>query len=407
MEPPAILRQLGLCRQGEQWRVRCALYGFAESPADWGAFRDKSLRSMSWEVEDEVFTVMPTEEPHLWQILQTSKKETMDQPRVRGYMAVYVDDLLVGGDRMVLDSFFSKLKSMWRCSPEEMVEENKWTRFCGYELREDGDGGMLLSQANYVRDVVNRRGIERGEATPMGKIQEGEDEEMCYSSLKECQALIGEVQWVAGRTRPDICYQVGVLSRMMHRRPRYVKKMMMELLRYLRATVERCLHYKNPGEDQDRSTLVVATDASFGPEHEQFRSVTGVVIAHAGHTIHWLSCRQAFITQSTCEAELMAFTEGYQAGESTAALLYLMGLDLRRELVGGQQGGAGPSGGRYWPLANPSPTYPCCKSSRSDQVGYGAVDGKALGGIFVGGRWLHEGTSGWCFSVLRGAVGDD
>ena len=154
VEPPAILRQLGLCRQGEQWRVRCALYGFAESPADWGAFRDKSLRSMSWEVEDEVFTVMPTEEPHLWQILQTSKKENMDQPRVRGYMAVYVDDLLVGGDRMVLDSFFSKLKSMWRCSPEEMVEENKWTRFCGYELREDGDGGMLLSQANYVRDVV-------------------------------------------------------------------------------------------------------------------------------------------------------------------------------------------------------------------------------------------------------------
>ena len=30
----------------------------------------------------------------------------------------------------------------------------------------------------------------------------------------------------------------------------------------------------------------------------------------------------------------MAFTEGYQAGESTAALLDLMGLDLRRELVG-------------------------------------------------------------------------
>ncbi len=290
--------------------------------------------SMSWEVGNDVYKVAPTEEPHLWRILQVSKNMADDQPCVKGYVAVYVDDLLVGGDQVVLDSFFEKLKSMWRCSQEEMVEPGKWTRFCGYELREDGRGGMLLSQESYLRDLVKRREVEDGEAIPIGKIQEGEDEEQSYESLRECQALIGEVQWVAGRTRPDICYSVGVLSRLMHRRPRYVKKMMMELLRYLRATVTRCLHYRRPEEDQDLSTLVVATDASFGPEHEQFRSITGVVIAHAGHVLHWLSCRQAFITQSTCEAELMAFTEGYQAGESTASLLGLMGMDLRRELVG-------------------------------------------------------------------------
>eukprot|EP00434_Breviolum_minutum_P036940 symbB.v1.2.032742.t1/scaffold3969.1/size47216/2 len=334
VEPPSILRQFGLTSPGEHWKVRCALYGYAESPADWSAFRDRSLASMSWEVENEILKVLPTEEPHLWQVIQQPKTGAGDQRKVRGYLAVYVDDLLIGGDIGMLGSFFAELKRMWRCSEEEMVGSEKWTRFCGYELREDGEGGVLLSQANYVRDLVNRRGIEEGEEVPIGKLQDDEDEEPCNQSLKDCQTLIGEVQWIAGRTRPDISYSIGVLSRLMHRRPRYVKAMMMGLLKYLRTTVERCLHYRKPAADQDCSTLVVATDASFGPEHEQFRSVSGVVISHAGHVIHWLSGRQPFITQSTCEAELMAFSEGYQAGESTAALMSVMDLELWRELVG-------------------------------------------------------------------------
>ena len=74
------------------------------------------------------------------------------------------------------------------------------------------------------------------------------------------------------------------------------------------------------------------TDASFAPEHEQFRSVTGVVIHHGSNTLQWVSMRQPFVTQSTCEAELIAFAEGYQDGKSTGALMELMDLELQREL---------------------------------------------------------------------------
>ena len=354
VEPPSILRQFGLTSPGEHWKVRCALYGYAESPADWSAFRDRSLASMSWEVENEILKVLPTEEPHLWQVIQQPKTGAGDQRKVRGYLAVYVDDLLIGGDIGMLGSFFAELKRMWRCSEEEMVGGEKWTRFCGYELREDGEGGVLLSQANYVRDLVNRRGIEEGEEVPIGKPQDDEDEEPCNQSLKDCQTLIGEVQWIAGRTRPDISYSIGVLSRLMHRRPRYVKAMMMGLLKYLRTTVERCLDYRKPAEDQDCSTLVVATDASFGPEHEQFRSVSGVVISHAGHVIHWLSGRQPFITQSTCEAELMAFSEGYQkhsrvdVGDGPGTLA---GVGWR------QPGGSGPGDRGYRSVEDQAPPH--------------------------------------------------
>ena len=60
VEPPAILRQMGLCAPGEKWRVRCALYGFTESPSDWGHFRDETLRGLQWAEDGEEYRVEPT-----------------------------------------------------------------------------------------------------------------------------------------------------------------------------------------------------------------------------------------------------------------------------------------------------------------------------------------------------------
>ena len=55
---------------------------------------------------------------------------------------------------------------------------------------------------------------------------------------------------------------------------------------------------------------------------------------HAGNIILWSSTRQPFITQSTAEAELLAYSEGYQVAESTAALLELLGWKVSRQLMG-------------------------------------------------------------------------
>lgn len=51
--------------------------------------------------------------------------------------------------------------------------------------------------------------------------------------------------------------------------------------------------------------------------------------AQAGNVLQWESARQ---TQSTCEAELMAYNEGYQAGEAMSALLTTMGIEATQSL---------------------------------------------------------------------------
>ena len=288
---------------------------------------ERATRATTIQQQDKV---EPTGEPHLWRIVRKSRDEQLSC----GYVAIYVDDVLAAADEKVLKSFFKAVKSVWRCSEEEMVSQDDWMRFCGYELKSDGENGFLLSQEHYVRDLLNRRQVTGKELVPLPKICEGEDEEMCGQALKEAQGVVGELQWISSRTRPDVAYGTGLLARMMHRRPRYTVQLAEHLLRYLRASETRSLRYKTGDGGEDLQPMVVSTDASFAPEHEQFRSVTGIIIQHQYNVLQWVSMRQPFVSQSTCEAELIAFAEGFQDGESTHAVLQLLEVPANKKLVG-------------------------------------------------------------------------
>ena len=54
----------------------------------------------------------------------------------------------------------------------------------------------------------------------------------------------------------------------------------------------------------------------------------------------WASARQPFITQSTAEAELLAYNEAFQVGESTGALLEVVGYGgVKKHMQGDSKSG--------------------------------------------------------------------
>ena len=335
-EPPRLLQHMGLTSLGEMWKVDCALYGFAESPSDWGRYRDECLKTVAWEDDDGKYTLEATAEKHVWRVMRDDKE-------CRGIICVYVDDILAGATRKVLEKLFQTLKQTWVCSPEEYVTKEKTMKFCGYDIRAREDGGYEVSQEGYLRDVLERRGVQGIERTPAPKIKEGDDEPWDKGALREAQSITGEVQWMANRTRPDISYATGLMARILHRRPRYVVELGNHLLRYLRATVNYKLTYKpwhvwqqedTAGIRRDLGTLEIFSDASYAPPHEQYRSVQGLLVEHGRNPLLWSSSRQAFIVQSTAEAELLAYNESYQAGESTGALLEVFGYSTQKQLFG-------------------------------------------------------------------------
>ena len=336
-EPPKLLQAMKLVQPGEVWRVDCALYGFAESPSDWARYRDECLRKVEWWTGGDHYALQPTPEKHLWKVLRNHEE-------VRGVLCVYVDDILAGSDRKVLEELFSALKRTWVCSPKEYVSEERTMKFCGYDIRARRDGGYEISQHGYLKDLLDRRKVTGCEKSPGPKIKEGEDEPWDREALQEAQAITGEMQWIANRTRPDVTYITGLMARMLHRRPKYVVELGRHLLRYLRATVEHKLTYKplqvwekegkTPELGQSLGSLEIFSDASYAPPHEQYRSVQGLLVSHGHNPLLWASSRQAFIVQSTAEAELLSYNESYQAGESIGALLEIFGYCTQKRLYG-------------------------------------------------------------------------
>ena len=88
------------------------------------------------------------------------------------------------------------------------------------------------------------------------------------------------------------------------------------------------------GEDDQLDILKVKADTSYGPPHEQYRSVQGVAIFLGSHLLLWTSSRQAFVTLSTAECELVGYTEALQCTESLSSLLELMQVTVPKVLEG-------------------------------------------------------------------------
>ena len=328
ISPPSILRDARVLQHGggERWLVEKALYGLVESPRDWATYRDSQLKKMSWTDDfGEEVRIRPTAEPHLWEVSETKSK------RVKAYLGVYVDDIMVVGEHGALTQVMQDLRRVFYMSPYEEVTEEHEVTFCGFEISKKEEA-YVLRQEKYVGELMKRRQVQGRENHPLPKIVEDVDEE-CKDPkvIKECQAVIGELQWLATRTRPDLCYSTSLVARMIHRRPAYALGLCSHMLRYLAGHQAYGLRY---GQDDEENVLHVRADTSFAPPHEQFRSVQGVAVYHGTHLLLWTSSRQAFITLSTAEGELLGYTEALQCGEAVGCLLDLLGYKTEKILEG-------------------------------------------------------------------------
>ena len=326
VDPPMLLQKMGITKPGEVWKVTGALYGLCESPHDWSVHRDCVLQELKWEWNSHSYFLQESEERNLWRIKDVTQQSTV------GYLCVYVDDLLATGPRSVVDGVISAIKKSWEVSEPEWVDENHWLRFCGFELQRLQGGGVALGQISYVQDLLDRHEVSGFESQPSGKVPEIEDEIYSSDTLKTAQGFVGELQWLQGRTRPDLCYTISLMSRLIHRNPRVVISMAHHVLRYLNRTKDLALWYtpcrkEDWGENnvlhlqRSMDRLEVYCDTSFGLEHEGGRSVQGTLVEWAGAPIQWSSSRQPFVAASTGEAELIGYSEGHQQGLSIGAIL--------------------------------------------------------------------------------------
>lgn len=91
------------------------------------------------------------------------------------YVAVYVDDLLVAGERAVAIEVMEELaKTFQMTNPEEVTMKQEVT-FCGYQIQKT-ESGYALHQGKYIEEILKKHNIQRSEAIPCLKISDEPDE---------------------------------------------------------------------------------------------------------------------------------------------------------------------------------------------------------------------------------------
>ena len=324
--PPKVFIEAKVCKPNEIWEVKNSLYGLQEAPLNWSIFRDEEMSKFRWSCQGADWRLMRTTEPNLWKVVLDRPEQANREDKAYAYVAVYVDDILVTGEHAIAESVIQRFQQQWTCSTPEWLteEESASLRFCGFELSRQGPD-LLLHQQSYLGDLLARYSDVKPANCPLpGVLDDSEESNIEISAVRRAQTVVGELLWLAVRTRLDISYAVAWLGRHVARCPNRVMHYGRQVLGFLSSTQRLGLLYTSRASLESGSTLEhvhginVFSDASFGPPGS--RGHQGLVAMYAGCPVQWESKQQAFGTLSSSESELLAYTDALTMGESCAAV---------------------------------------------------------------------------------------
>ena len=268
----------------------------------WKSWKGK----VEWEGEMCSFRLQQLEDANLSKVL-ISKMDGSEA--LGGYLAVYVDDLLMTGSPVVFDDLRGLIQSEWKTSEIEFAGVDKPLRFCGMEVERTEAGEVFVHQATYTRELLSRHGVEE-EASFLKVPAETVEECPTKEQIKLAQKISGELLWLSGRSRPDIAVAVSRMS--CTREACWVLELGRNVLKYLCSTMDHGLIY-DKGEDISTDSeifLDVLSDASFSPNDQP--SVSGLVIMYQGGVVHWSSQKQTLQALSTAPGQPAAYQKVYK-----------------------------------------------------------------------------------------------
>ena len=339
---PAILRASGICTE-KYWRVDKALYGLDVAPRSWVLHRNRVLSAMDvLSQSSRRVRCFPLEEDaNVWCVVDASSDESL------AYLALYVDDILIVSDAESAGEIACTLESKWTTTPVTWVEPGISAVFDGFEIDHLDSGQYIVHQRSYIRELLKQYDRVQGVSNvPCTKDAPAlESNESVQELIRQAQGLTGQLLWLSGRTRPDIAYAVSVMGQGIMQDPASTVSRGYHLVKYLRHAPDIGLEYGEAPETygqwgqlqlkQTKGEIDLYSDASFLADSES-RSIGCSQMFWAGSLVMWHCGRQALLSASTAEAELISMAEAFGMGRSlrpfVEALCASIGVSCRATL---------------------------------------------------------------------------
>uniref|UniRef100_A0A6G1SKL6 Retrovirus-related Pol polyprotein from transposon TNT 1-94 n=1 Tax=Aceria tosichella TaxID=561515 RepID=A0A6G1SKL6_9ACAR len=136
--------------------------------------------------------------------------------------------------------------------------------------------------------------------------------------------LVGSLNYLATRTRPDIAYALSVFSKYIEKPREQHWKGLKRVLRYLQGTLDYGLFY----QPVENPYIKVYCDADYGGDHESRRSTSGMIGFLNSGPISYKAQQQQTVTMSTTEAEYIASALGVKELMWITTFIKELGLDI-------------------------------------------------------------------------------
>ena len=223
-------------------------------------------------------------------------------------ITVWVNDLLLFATTIRL---MSKMKADIRAK-WEVTDLGEPSKIVGIEIT-FGKDSIAISQTRYIESILKKEGLERANLVampldpnvPLVPNPEGNEGDHSNSFAR----LLGELQYIANATRPDIAYAVNRLASYTANPSLQHIGALKRILRYLSSTKTHGIVYK--ALPQESSFFFGYADASYGNADDR-RSISGYVFLAGDGAITWCSRKQTTIALSLTEAEYVALSEAAQ-----------------------------------------------------------------------------------------------
>ncbi|CAL2230985.1 unnamed protein product [Prunus armeniaca] len=213
-------------------------------------------------------------------------------------LCLYVDDILLFGTNLKIvkdvKSYLSRKFVMKDLGEAYIILGMKLERTqAGFTLDQSSSIEKMLKKFNYFTSNPVSTPYD-----PSVSLKKNNGEPV--SQLKYSQ-MIESLMYIANKTRADIAYVVGRLSRYTHNPSRDHWNDLERVFKYLRGSLDYSICYKG-------FPCVVEgySDANWITDSSDVKSTSGYVFLLGGAAISWASKKQTIISRSTMESELIA-----------------------------------------------------------------------------------------------------
>ena len=176
----------------------------------------------------------------------------------------------------------------WPTSPLEWINEEALVPYVGVEILKNKQGSYSIGQQAYTQELVRAHNMQDAHHTalpvPRERLDQAEtnlsetEGDFSDEELRFGQRVVGELLWLAMKSRPDLLFVINHMASLVSRRPVYVTRVGKLVLSYVAGSADVRLVLRPRPEHEGE--IVCFTDAPFAPYGA--RSFGAAVIALAG-----------------------------------------------------------------------------------------------------------------------------